>query len=265
MAKQATRNQNRETSAKKQNAEVYPQGCSIEQPAQKQSAKSHTQEDCTYPTLFGEAGVFNVETSDGTPLRMLSIGDGFQSATFVGERRFEPPFAYCRALDQLLFDAAPHAKRILLLGGGAFSYPKHALTTHPSATMDVVEIDPAVVEIARKHFYLEELERICAAEDTCQHPQAPQPTDCPSGRGSTSAGKSTQAPPRQQSANEESESPSCQENTCSTAHNEVRIAEDSRNASGRLRIFTCDGVDFLRSATAQRGAHTPTQLSLIHI
>ena len=117
-------------------------------------------EDCTYPTLFGEAQVFNVETSDGTPLRLLSIGDGFQSATFVGERRFEPPFAYCRALD-CLFDALPQARRILMLGGGAFSYPKHVLATHPQVEMDVVEIDPAVIDIARRHFYLDELEREC--------------------------------------------------------------------------------------------------------
>ena len=119
-------------------------------------------EDCTYPTLFGEAQVFNVEASDGTPLRLLSIGDGFQSATFVGARRFEPPFAYCRALD-CLFDALPQAHRISMLGGGAFSYPKHVLTTYPQVKMDVVEIDPAVIDIARRHFYLDELERECGS------------------------------------------------------------------------------------------------------
>ena len=119
-------------------------------------------EDCTYPTLFGEAQVFNVEASDGTPLRLLSIGDGFQSATFVGARRFEPPFAYCRALD-CLFDALPQTRRILMLGGGAFSYPKHVLTTYPQVEMDVVEINPAVIDIAHRHFYLDELERECGS------------------------------------------------------------------------------------------------------
>lgn len=124
------------------------------------SATPESCEDYTYPTLFGEAQVFNVEASDGTPLRLLSIGDGFQSATFVGARRFEPPFAYCRALD-CLFDALPQARRILMLGGGAFSHPKHVLTTYPQVEMDVVEIDPAVIDIARRHFYLDELEREC--------------------------------------------------------------------------------------------------------
>ena len=64
-----------------------------------------SQEDCSYPSMFGEAQVFNVEASDGTPLRMLYIGDGFQSATYVGERRMEPPFAYCRAFDRLRLTA----------------------------------------------------------------------------------------------------------------------------------------------------------------
>ena len=120
----------------------------------------YSQNDCSYPSLFGEAQVFNVEASDGTPLRMLYIGDGFQSATYVGPRRFEPPFAYCRAFDRL-FDMKPNAQRILMIGGGAFSYPKHLLTTHPEVTLDVVEIDPTVIEIARKHFFLDELEKQC--------------------------------------------------------------------------------------------------------
>ncbi len=117
-------------------------------------------EDCTYPSMFGEAQVFNVEARDETPLRILSIGDGFQSATFIGERRFEPPFAYCRTFDQL-FEIKPDAHRILMLGGGAFSYPKHALTSYPQISMDVVEIDPVVIDIARRHFYLDELEKSC--------------------------------------------------------------------------------------------------------
>lgn len=120
------------------------------------------QEDCTYPSMFGEAQVFNVEASDGTPLRMLYIGDGFQSATFVGPRRMEPPFAYCRAFDRLL-EIKPNARRVLMLGGGAFSYPKHALTSYPQLQMDVVEIDPAVIDIARRHFFLDELEQQCGS------------------------------------------------------------------------------------------------------
>ena len=121
-----------------------------------------SQEDCSYPSMFGEAQVFNVEASDGTPLRMLYIGDGFQSATYVGERRMEPPFAYCRAFDRLL-EIKPDARRVLMLDGGAFSYPKHALTAYPQLEMDVVEIDPAVIEIARRHFYLDELEERCGS------------------------------------------------------------------------------------------------------
>lgn len=46
--------------------------------------------------------------------------------------------------------------RILMLGGGGYAWPKHVLATRPEALLDVVEIDPAITEIARKHFFLDE-------------------------------------------------------------------------------------------------------------
>lgn len=117
-------------------------------------------EEYSYDSMFGPAEVFCIETDGGVPLRVLYVDGGFQSATFLGENRFLAPFAYCRAFD-VMFQREPSPKRILLLGGGAFSYPKHALTQRQGVSMDVVEIDPAVIEIARKHFFLDELEQRC--------------------------------------------------------------------------------------------------------
>lgn len=42
--------------------------------------------------------------------------------------------------------------KALMIGGGAFSFPKEFLRTHPSSTMDVIEIDPGLTEIAKKYF-----------------------------------------------------------------------------------------------------------------
>ena len=114
-------------------------------------------EEYVYPSLFGEAEVFTLETDDGEPIRVLYVGGGFQSATYLGERRFEPVFEYYRAFDHV-FEAGIPLDRILMIGGGAYSYPKHLLTTNASCAIDVVEIDPAIVEIARKHFFVDELE-----------------------------------------------------------------------------------------------------------
>ena len=48
------------------------------------------------------------------------------------------------------------SRRVLVLGGGGFAWPKHVLATHPEARLDVVEIDPAIIRIARRHFFLDE-------------------------------------------------------------------------------------------------------------
>ena len=112
----------------------------------------------------GRALVYTRRAQDGTCVRVLSAGGVWQSATYVGERRFEPVFAYHRAFD-VVFDLeaqmrvrAHHGVRtVLALGGGGYAWPKHVLATHDDVKMDVVEIDPAVTVLARRWFYLDEL------------------------------------------------------------------------------------------------------------
>lgn len=114
----------------------------------------------------GIARVHSVRTADGQLVRVLQAGGVYQSATYVGERRFVPVFAYYRAFD-VMFDVegAPQGQvghgiqRVLMLGGGGYAYPKHVLTQHDDVRMDVVEIDPAITRLARRWFYLDELER----------------------------------------------------------------------------------------------------------
>lgn len=112
----------------------------------------------TYPSMFGTAEVFTLTTESNQPVRVLNVGGGFQSATYLGSKRFEPVFEYYRAFDHM-FDSGNKVSRVLMLGGGGFSYPKHLLTTTKSVSIDVVEMDPAIVEIARKHFFVNELEQ----------------------------------------------------------------------------------------------------------
>ena len=93
----------------------------------------------------------------GDPIRVLYVGGGFQSATYLGDKRFMPVFEYHRAFDHM-FEAPFAIHRVAMIGGGAFSYPKHLLTSKSDTGIDVVEIDAAIVEIARKHFFVDELE-----------------------------------------------------------------------------------------------------------
>jgi MFS family permease len=43
-------------------------------------------------------------------------------------------------------------QRILILGGGAFTLPEYFALKYPDTTIDVVEIDPVLADIARQHF-----------------------------------------------------------------------------------------------------------------
>lgn len=49
----------------------------------------------------------------------------------------------------------PQLEEVLFVGGGGFSGPKSFLTNHDNITrIDVVEIDPAVVDVAKKYFFI---------------------------------------------------------------------------------------------------------------
>ena len=50
----------------------------------------------------------------------------------------------------------PGMKRMLVLGGGGFSFPKYALAHYPDVRVDVVELDPGVTTLAREHFELKD-------------------------------------------------------------------------------------------------------------
>lgn len=120
-------------------------------------------------TRSGMARVKKVRDEAGNQVRVLQQGGVYQSATYLDERRFEPVFAYYRAFDRMFDAEAPKRAatgggidRVLVMGGGGYAYPKHALTAHPALDMDVVEIDPSITRLARRWFFLDELERIAA-------------------------------------------------------------------------------------------------------
>lgn len=115
----------------------------------------------------GMAYIYTRPTEDGEPVRVLRQGGVFQSATYLGERCFEPVFAYHRAFDAM-FEVGHDVRRVLALGGGGFAWPKHALTERPDLQVDVVEIDPAIVRAARRWFFVDELAaQAGAVEGSC--------------------------------------------------------------------------------------------------
>ncbi|GBC70668.1 Polyamine aminopropyltransferase [Candidatus Calditenuaceae archaeon HR02] len=52
------------------------------------------------------------------------------------------------------------ADDVLFIGGGGFSGPKYFLRKYTNITVEVVEIDPVVVEVAKKYFHVPDDERL---------------------------------------------------------------------------------------------------------
>ncbi len=111
-------------------------------------------------TMFGCAHVITMPDAEGRRVRVLELDGTYQSATYEGDAWAELPFQYLRAFDAIFDgdDEGRAVRRILLMGGGGFAWPKHVLTSREGVSMDVVEIDPLIVELARKRFYLDRLE-----------------------------------------------------------------------------------------------------------
>lgn len=95
---------------------------------------------------------------DDGVVRTLYIGGSTHSAMFVS-RPDSLVYEYTKYY-RLAKHFRPDLTRTLMIGGGAYSYPKIFLREFPKASMDVVEIDPMVTDIARKHFELKDDPRL---------------------------------------------------------------------------------------------------------
>ena len=130
-------------------------------------------------TMFGLTLIFDSVNADGTPVRLINVNGTFQSVSYVpDDLRFELACEYHREIARRIEDMAEKRAasaggqagaaplRVLVMGGGGFSLPKYLAAYVPSAQVDVVEIDPAMVKIAREQFFLDEcLEKTGAEKD----------------------------------------------------------------------------------------------------
>lgn len=110
-------------------------------------------------TQYNRVWIINsVEPLSGRPVRTLSTGARFiQSAMFLDGDDLTVEYTK-------FFNLADHfnqnIKKALMIGGGAYSYPKNFLLEHKDAEMDVVEIDPGLTKLAQKFFGLKDSPRL---------------------------------------------------------------------------------------------------------
>jgi len=92
-----------------------------------------------------------VQIYEDSEIRYLEVGRNESSAMHIYKN--ELVYDYTKFYD-LAEEFAPDFKSALMIGGGAYSYPKHFLTKYPEAKLDVVEIDPKLTEISEQYFNL---------------------------------------------------------------------------------------------------------------
>lgn len=90
--------------------------------------------------------------------RYLRFDRSFQSGMLLNAP-FESPFLYAAyAHVGLIF--APEAKRVLVIGLGGASIPKRFWRDYPETAVEVAEIDPMVVDVAKRFFAVREDPRL---------------------------------------------------------------------------------------------------------
>lgn len=108
--------------------------------------RSHTVFDAESP--FGRVRV--VERGDGLRTLYTGAGRARQSALYPGRPlHLELPYTRVAVIGLAL---APPDARILFVGLGGGALPMYARAVLPEARIDVVEIDPLIVEVARQWF-----------------------------------------------------------------------------------------------------------------
>lgn len=110
--------------------------------------------------LLGTALVFESPDEDGTTVRLLNVDGTFQSATYVSDDLWsELVCVYHREMVRVI-DTMADAHEVLIIGGGGYSLPKYLLTHTKYMRVTVVELDPAVTQIARERFFLDRVEEM---------------------------------------------------------------------------------------------------------
>jgi spermidine synthase len=103
-------------------------------------------------TPYHRIKVTEVSTLAGEKIRYLWQDTVLQGGEYVGSEKPGSPYLYYWQLAQVY---APELRSALFVGGGAFVMPKRIAAAFPGSVVDVVEIDPATVEVGNAFFNLQ--------------------------------------------------------------------------------------------------------------
>jgi spermidine synthase len=101
-------------------------------------------------TLYSSVAVTERTWGDGRVVRELWQNGGSSSAEDAATGA--PAHVYARTSMDVLLTVSDRIRSTLVLGGAALTLPVAIRDLHPEGRVDVVEIDPAVTELAREYF-----------------------------------------------------------------------------------------------------------------
>lgn len=110
-------------------------------------------------TEYSRVQIFRgTEAKTGRPIRAMATDPFFvQSIIYLDG---EDLFAKYNRFYHLLRYLRPDFRHTLMIGGAGYTFPQNYLQMYPAASIDVVEIDPRMTEIAREYFRLEDNPRL---------------------------------------------------------------------------------------------------------
>ncbi len=109
-------------------------------------------------TLYNRVLIYNTtDDQTGKEIKILKINDERSAAIFLDSD--ELVFDYLKYY-HLAAHFKPDMKKALMIGGSAYTYPRDFLRKYPGASIDVVEIDPELTQLAKKYFGLQDQPRL---------------------------------------------------------------------------------------------------------
>jgi len=91
-------------------------------------------------------------------VRELTFGLGVQSRMLVGDP-FGPGAAYSDSL-HIARLMRPNLRRVLMIGLGGGTFAKQVTDYYPDTTIDVVDVDPMIADVARRYFQVRDSDRL---------------------------------------------------------------------------------------------------------
>jgi len=112
-----------------------------------------------FRVLFEADSVYHhIVVVEDAEARYLRFDRSFQSGMYLHDT-FESPFRY-PAYAHLGLIFSPPARRVLFVGLGGGSIPKRFWRDYPDVVVDVAELDPMVVDVAKRFFALPDDRRL---------------------------------------------------------------------------------------------------------